>query len=1260
MKNEKEISTTFNKNYFTFSSHNLNSQFSLLEMYLFTIKNNEIICIQDIGITSEAQAMSIIRLRNLSVSFLSCISNSNSSRSVGILLGEDWKFIKYCKYEIGSVIGAIVSNNHVVMNVLSMYLPPCLDGIKNFDSKNQHIIDEVNVSYKYALNWINSTPKNLPYIVGGDFNETRSIIDRERDSYHIAKDREKFINQFLYDANGCDSWRSLYRNTPGYTRFQNFQSASRLDYIIISNEWWKKIKHNCEIDLGNKNACTSDHVQIKLTIKEDLHLKKLPNRCWSIFRPKIFEKINDDKFNTQIKIKWNSEKFKYGGILQEITEFTKFIRNEYGNKFGWKGGNAGYVRSKESHHLYQLISNLCSFASLVRMDNEIKINDKRRNELIDYYFRNLKKHEIIPFDIDTTNIENWIEKNLLKKIGKLRLDIHYEDDLISEWKTKEKVLFSDIKKRTSWLNLIGFGKNNDKIPNSLKNNDQIITDPNDIKIKYYQVFAPNFESYFNLNHEIYYPKICLPNLKNICFFHAVPPYPQGKKPIWWNHYYQKNSKFINQNIYKTLLDPFTIDEIEAVINEIEYNLSPDLNGNHSSLIKNLFFPGSSLNGTLCQYFNELLNYGNVPDEWKKYYLVPIPKSGESNNIDTLFQNTRPLGICHEYNKIFSKILTKRLNLILLNNKILHESQLGFIRNGNIHQGLTTLINIFEDTIQKQKLNNKTEFYCISYDMKKAYDSVQFFSIRATFERFNFPDKFILLMENLLFYMNGQVKTFYGLSNEFKINRSLRQGDPLAPIIFALFTDVLHEGIEKNPLCKYKSMGYKFATYNNNIASIGYADDLIVFNENWENNYYTHEWIRNFLSAHGGSLNAKKTIYLINNAFGNNDKRWLHNVEGDIPIYPSNDTTIRYLGLKVNLNLNWEEQIKSMNQSINYFCYKLKNSRISTLKAIEVVKTVLITKLDIGLTHATITEKQLKKWNRKIIKTLFEMDGWSYGLTHNLSEVAFTEITKCNLLVDRYWGNHLKELYYNINSNNIDYVSCLNRLSHVTKLDQLNNLNLYNKSFKNIKKESHYIQTLEFFNKYEIQFHYAPKIHPTILKIISYFSYKLRYMEEIYMFTDGSTIQNNPVSGIGIHVPHVNININFSMTTYGNNFTAEVVAIAICVAAVHLTNIKKCQIFTDSYSTIQAIKNDKSIREWCRTPLRGWIKLISTFSKFNGIEIKYVKSHTNKTDTLSVGNQRADLLAKSADKNDPIPLNSPDLFNIYLYRNDQCLLNENKK
>ena len=46
-------------------------------------------------------------------------------------------------------------------------------------------------------------------------------------------------------------------------------------------------------------------------------------------------------------------------------------------------------------------------------------------------------------------------------------------------------------------------------------------------------------------------------------------------------------------------------------------------------------------------------------------------------------------------------------------------------------------DVFEDHMSNRAENHRAELFCVSYDLSKAYDSVQEYSIRAALERFSF-------------------------------------------------------------------------------------------------------------------------------------------------------------------------------------------------------------------------------------------------------------------------------------------------------------------------------------------------------------------------------------------------------------------------------------------------------------------------------------------------------------------------------------------
>ena len=89
-------------------------------------------------------------------------------------------------------------------------------------------------------------------------------------------------------------------------------------------------------------------------------------------------------------------------------------------------------------------------------------------------------------------------------------------------------------------------------------------------------------------------------------------------------------------------------------------------------------------------------------------------------------------------------------------------------------------------------------------------------------------------------------------------------------------------------------GYKFMRHEVVIPSIGFADDVVMFAEGWEEIYGMHQWVLEFLDAHEGNLNGLKTVYIISNTKVNDD-RWLRTVDDAEPIKPVKaDTTFRYL------------------------------------------------------------------------------------------------------------------------------------------------------------------------------------------------------------------------------------------------------------------------------------------------------------------------------------------------------------------------------
>ena len=225
----------------------------------------------------------------------------------------------------------------------------------------------------------------------------------------------------------------------------------------------------------------------------------------------------------------------------------------------------------------------------------------------------------------------------------------------------------------------------------------------------------------------------------------------------------------------------TFSEFLAAVNHLKPGKAHGPDGIQPELISALSMPNQRvLYELFCRIWDGL---DPMPPSWKANYLVPLPKSGDV----TLCTRWRGILLSSVPGKVFSRIISGRLQEYLENHHILPETQCGF-RSG---RGTTGMIFALRMIMEIARVKQHP-VYVLFVDLAKAYDSVHREALCKVLERKGVPARLIALTREFYTGKEARVSVEGTLSNSFSLNTGLGQGCCLAPTLFNIFLAAVME------------------------------------------------------------------------------------------------------------------------------------------------------------------------------------------------------------------------------------------------------------------------------------------------------------------------------------------------------------------------------------------------------------------------------------------------------------------------------------
>ena len=291
----------------------------------------------------------------------------------------------------------------------------------------------------------------------------------------------------------------------------------------------------------------------------------------------------------------------------------------------------------------------------------------------------------------------------------------------------------------------------------------------------------------------------------------------------WKKFYTPISS-VNHEWYHELGREVDIEELRETISTLPNKKAPGQSNLQYEWFKHLPTVGIEV---LRKIINDAIFLNNIPTEWKRGFIYPIPKTADwGNNLGI----TRPITLLEAGRKIFMKLMNNKLSHIFSAKEILSKHNYAGLPGDDTQGPIHIINNIMEDARA-----NKRELWLMFQDMSKAFDSVNSDCLVLALRRIKTPEWFIHLMKNLLNNRENIVLTIHGNTDSYKVEDGLDQGDIISPLMWRIFYDPLISRIAKSGLgytmneCWTNDLCLKTqANINLEVAVAAYVDDTNWF------------------------------------------------------------------------------------------------------------------------------------------------------------------------------------------------------------------------------------------------------------------------------------------------------------------------------------------------------------------------------------------------------------------------------------------------
>ena len=345
------------------------------------------------------------------------------------------------------------------------------------------------------------------------------------------------------------------------------------------------------------------------------------------------------------------------------------------------------------------------------------------------------------------------------------------------------------------------------------------------------------------------------------------------------------------------LDDCTAEEISKIISELKNGKSSDI---PISVIKKC---SSIISPILAHHINFLMKIGEFPDQLKLGKITPIFKKGN----EELMENYRPISTLPIFGKIFEKVIYTRLYNYFVTQGLLHKNQFGFRKNNSTSHALN-----FSVSHVKSALANKESLLGIFIDLSKAFDTINHNILISKLKHYGIRGPILSLLCSYLKNRKQIVSVLGETSDPLSVIYGVPQGSCLGPLLFLIYINDLGQIDTDSEIILFADDTNIFVKGKNKDAAYSKANEVL-------------KKIHNYMTSNQLHINLDKTCYMffsnvnpVDNTLADDPNDILEDTHN---LFINNITiprvsSIKFLGVTLNENLNWTSHIKTLAKKLS--------------------------------------------------------------------------------------------------------------------------------------------------------------------------------------------------------------------------------------------------------------------------------------------------------------------------------------------------------